>query len=84
MPGSVVLGQEPLPQHQQDKGADRGLLEITAWYSNFLASDHIALQRVVSTTQYITEAELPAIQDLYTRRCQRKALKIVRLHPPMS
>ena len=26
--------------------------------------------------QYITGAKLPAIQDLYTRRCQRKALKI--------
>ncbi|MGJ0282544.1 hypothetical protein, partial [Streptococcus pyogenes] len=24
------------------------------------------------------EAKLPAIQDLYTRRCQRKALKIVK------
>jgi hypothetical protein len=27
--------------------------------------------------QYITGAKLPAIQDLYTRRCQRKALKII-------
>ena len=37
-----------------------------------------ALQRVVYTAQYITEAELPAIQDLYTRRCQRKAQKSVK------
>jgi hypothetical protein len=37
-----------------------------------------ALQRVVRTAQYITGAKLPAIQDLYTRRCQRKALKIVK------
>jgi hypothetical protein len=29
-------------------------------------------------TQYITGAELPAIQDLDTRQCQRKALKIVK------
>ena len=29
------------------------------------------------TAQYITGAKLPAIQDLYTRRCQRKALKMV-------
>jgi hypothetical protein len=36
-----------------------------------------ALQRVVGTAQYITGAELPAIQDLYTRRCQRKALQRV-------
>ena len=28
------------------------------------------------TAQYITGAKLPAIQDLYTRRCQRKALKL--------
>ncbi|KAK6299528.1 hypothetical protein J4Q44_G00295610 [Coregonus suidteri] len=51
---------------------------ITAWYGNCLASDHKALQRVVRMAQYITGAKLPAIQDLYTRRCQRKALKIVK------
>jgi hypothetical protein len=33
-------------------------------------------------TQYITGAKLPAIQYLYTRRCQRKALK--RLQQPWS
>ena len=33
---------------------------------------------VVHTAQSITGAKLPAIQDLYTRRCQRKALKIVK------
>ena len=27
------------------------------------------LQRVVRTAQYITGTKLPAIQDLYTRRC---------------
>ena len=37
-----------------------------------------ALQRVVRTSQYITGAKLPAIRDLYTRRCQRKALKIAK------
>ena len=41
---------------------------ITAWYSNCSASDCKA--------QYITGAKLPAIQDLCTRRCQRKALKM--------
>ena len=50
----------------------------TAWYGNCLASDRKALQRIVRTAQYITGAKLPAIQDLYTRRCQRKALKIVK------
>ena len=52
---------------------------ITACYGNCLASDHEALQRVVQTAQYIPGAKLPAFQDLYTRRCQRKALQIVRL-----
>ena len=37
---------------------------INAWYGNCSASDHKALQRVVRTTQYITGAKLPAIQDL--------------------
>ena len=54
---------------------------ITAWYGNCnCSSDREALQRVVHTAQYITK--LPAIQDLYARRFQRKALKIVRLQPP--
>ena len=56
---------------------------ITAWYGNCSASDHKVLQRVVRMAQYITGAKLPAIQDLYTRRCQRKALKMVKYpsHP---
>ena len=37
-----------------------------------------ALQRVERTAQYITGAKLPAIQDLYIRQCQRKALKMVK------
>ena len=51
---------------------------ITAWYGNCSASDRKALQRVVCKAQYINGAKVPAIQDLYTRRCQRKALKIVK------
>ena len=51
---------------------------ITAWYGNCSASDSKALQIVVRTAQNITGAKLPAIQELYTRRCQRKALKIVK------
>ena len=42
---------------------------ITAWNGNYLASNRKALQRVVHTAQYITGVKLPAIQDLYTRRC---------------
>ena len=51
---------------------------IPAWYGKCSASDRKALQRVVRTAQYITGPKLPAIQDLYTRRCQTKALKIVK------
>jgi hypothetical protein len=46
---------------------------ITAWYGNCLASDRKAPQQLVCTAQYITEAKLPAILDLYIRRCQRTA-----------
>jgi hypothetical protein len=51
---------------------------ITAWYGNCSDSDCKALQWVVRTAQYITGAKLPAIQDLYNRWCQRKALKMVK------
>jgi hypothetical protein len=49
--------------------------EHPAWYGNCSASDRKALQKVMRTAQCITGAKLPAIQDLYTRRCQRKAQK---------
>ena len=55
---------------------------ITTWYGNCSASDRKALQRVVHMAQYITGAMLPAIQVLYSRQCQRKALKMVTLQPP--
>ena len=51
---------------------------ITAWYGNCSASDRKALQRVVCSAQYVTGAKLPAIQDLYNSRCQRKALKMLK------
>ena len=57
---------------------------IIAWCGNCSAYNRKAQQREVCTSQYITGAKLPAIQDLYTRWCQRKALKMVRLQPPKS
>ena len=48
------------------------------WYGNCSDSDHKAPQSVVRTAQCITGDKLPAIQDLYTRQCQRKAIKIVK------
>ena len=59
---------------------------ITAWYGNCSFSDRKALQRVVYMAQYITGSKLPAIQDLYTKQCQRKALKMVKYpsHPSQT
>ena len=54
---------------------------ITSWYGNCSASKRKALQRVVHRAQFITGAKLSAIQNLYTRRCRRKALKFQRLQP---
>ena len=44
---------------------------ITTWYGNCSASDRKELQSAVRTAQYITGDKLRAIQDLYTRWCQR-------------
>ena len=54
------------------------IAQSLVWYGNCSASNRKALQRVVRTVQYITGNKLPAIQDLYTRRYQRKALKIAK------
>ena len=50
-----------------------GLHHCLVWQL-LAASDRKTLQKVVR----ITGAKLPVIQDLYTRQCQRKALKIVK------
>ena len=49
---------------------------ITAWYGNCSTSDHQALQRVVCMAQYITRTKLPAIQDVYTRKCRGRPYKL--------
>ncbi len=46
---------------------------ITAWFGNSTAGNRKALQRVVRTARYIVGGELPSLQDIYTRRCTRKA-----------
>jgi hypothetical protein len=55
---------------------------VITWDGEYKAPDPKALQRVVSTAQYITGARSAAIQDLYTRRCRRKDQNMVRLYPP--
>ncbi len=49
---------------------------ITAWFGNSTAGNHKALQRVVRTARHIVGGELPSLQDIYTRRCIRKARRI--------
>ncbi len=47
---------------------------ITAWFGNSTAGNRRALQRVVRTAL----GELPSLQDIYTRRCTRKARRIIK------
>ncbi len=50
---------------------------ITAWFVNSTAGNRKALQRVVRTARHIVWGELPSLQDIYTRRCIRKAWRII-------
>ncbi len=43
---------------------------ITAWFGNSTAGN---LQSVARTAHHIVGGELPSLQDIYTRRCIRKA-----------
>ncbi len=51
---------------------------ITAWFGNSTAGNRKALQRVVRTARHIVGGELPYLQDIYTRRCIRKARRIIK------
>ncbi len=59
---------------------------ITAWFGNITAGNRRALQRVVRTARHIFGGELPSLQDIYTRRCTRKARRIIKdsSHPSHS
>ncbi|KAI4872511.1 hypothetical protein NFI96_008269 [Prochilodus magdalenae] len=49
---------------------------ITVWYGSPTSVEHKVLQRVVKTAQHITVSTLPPIQDIYDKRCLRKAANI--------
>ena len=51
---------------------------ITTWYGNCTAHNHRTLQRVVQSAQRITGGILPALEDIYSTRCHRKAKKIIK------
>jgi hypothetical protein len=75
-------------RHISTSTVQRGLHEsvLRAWIAayNCSASARKALPRVVRMAQYITGAKLPAIQDLYARWSQRKALHIIRDSSPRA
>ena len=49
--------------------------EHPAWYGNCTARYHRARQKVVRSAQHITGDKLTALQDTYSTRCHRKAIK---------
>ncbi|TWW76535.1 putative RNA-directed DNA polymerase from transposon BS [Takifugu flavidus] len=49
---------------------------VTVWYGNCSASDRKALQKVVKTAHQIAGASLPSIEDIYRKRCHRRAKKV--------
>ncbi|KAL3066704.1 hypothetical protein OYC64_016614 [Pagothenia borchgrevinki] len=51
---------------------------ITAWYGSCTVLNRKALQRVVKTAQNITRTELPSMEDLYSQRLRKKALRIIK------
>ncbi len=51
---------------------------IPAWFGNSTAGNRKALQRIVRTARHIVGGELPSLQDIYTRRCTRKARRIIK------
>ncbi len=59
---------------------------VFAWFGNSTAGKRKALQRVVRTARHIVGGELPSLQDIYTRRCIRKARRIIKdsSHPSDS
>ncbi len=61
-------------------------LEITAWFGNSTAGHRKDLERVMQTARHIVGGELPSLQDIYTRRCKRKARRIIKdsSHPSHS
>ncbi|KAI4899983.1 hypothetical protein NFI96_001451 [Prochilodus magdalenae] len=56
---------------------------IIAWFGNCNASDCKSLQRIMRTAEKTTGVSLPSVTDIYTTRCTRKALSIVKdpTHP---
>ncbi len=48
------------------------------WYGNSLNQDCKALQRVMRLAEHISGSALPSLQDIYLKRCKRRAAKILK------
>ncbi len=51
---------------------------ISVWYGNSSNQDCKALQRVVRLAERISGSTLPSLQDIYLKRLQSRAVKIIR------
>ncbi len=51
---------------------------ISGWYGNISNQDCKALQRVVRLAERISGSALPSLQDIYLKRCKRRAAKITK------
>ncbi|KAF7644393.1 hypothetical protein LDENG_00222730 [Lucifuga dentata] len=49
---------------------------ITTWYGNWTVQDQKVLQRVVCSDERTIRSSLPALQDIYSRRCMTRTLSI--------
>ncbi|KAF7652238.1 hypothetical protein LDENG_00099570 [Lucifuga dentata] len=49
---------------------------ITAWYGNWTGQDRKALQRVMHSAKHTIGSSLPALRNIYSRRCMTRALSI--------
>ncbi len=56
---------------------------ISVWYGNSSNQDCKALQRVVHLAERISGSAFPSLQDIYFKRCKRRAAKILKdsTHP---
>ncbi len=51
---------------------------ISVWYGNVSNQDCNALQRVVRLAERISGSALPSLQDIYLKRCNSRAVKIIK------
>ncbi len=51
---------------------------ISVLYGNASNQDCKALQRVVRLAEHISGSALPSLQDIYLKRCKRRAVKIIK------